>query len=126
MIFNRNLRKSDGYLNETSGNVAVIAALAIIPIISILGFAVDWQLVVTKKNGVQHTLDATLIAAARERQNGASEAQAIEFSNAQFAALMDANDPNLNCGEVELEFIEASQEVSAKVRCVQPLSLIHI
>ena len=126
MIFNRNVRKFDTYLKETSGNVAIIAALAIIPIISVLGFAVDWQLVVTKKNAVQHTLDATLIAAARERQAGASESEVHGFSNIQFDALMTANDPGLDCGEVILEFADGTEEIDASVRCVQPTTLSAI
>jgi Flp pilus assembly protein TadG len=126
MLFNRKNRKFDAYLKETSGNVAIIAALAIIPILSVLGFAVDWQLVVTKKNAVQHTLDATLIAAARERQGGASADQIGAFTNTQFGALMEANDPGLDCGMVEIGFNEETDAIEANVRCVQPTTLSAI
>lgn len=126
MIFNRKFLKFDAYLQETSGNVAIIAALAIIPILSVVGFAVDWQLVVTKKNTVQHTLDATLIAAARDRQAGASENQVRVDSNLEFAALMGANDPKLACSEVELTFADDTEEIDAQVHCVQPTTLSAI
>jgi len=46
-------RFSQNLLKDTSGNVAMIAGLAIIPIVGVLGFAVDLQAVVTKKNTVQ-------------------------------------------------------------------------
>lgn len=126
MMFRQKPRKLNDFLKESSGNVAIIAALAIIPIISVLGFAVDWQLVVTKKNSVQHTLDATLIAAARERQAGGTEQEVRQFSEAQFEALMTANDPGLECSGVSLVFDEESEAINAAVRCVQPTTLSAI
>ncbi|MEO9970218.1 MAG: pilus assembly protein TadG-related protein [Hyphomonadaceae bacterium] len=126
MKFRQHPRKLKGYMKETSGNVAIIAALAIVPIISVIGFAVDWQLVVTKKNAVQHTLDATLIAAARERQAGRSEDDVRILSNNQFDALISANDPGLKCDNVQVGFVDDSQEISASVRCSQPTTLSAI
>ena len=126
MLFNRKTRKFDRYLKDSSGNVAIIAALAIIPILSVLGFAVDWQLVVTKKNAVQHTLDATLISAARNRQAGASDAQILAAANSDFDALRQANNPSLSCDSVKIGFNPASDAIEASVRCTQPTTLSAI
>ena len=55
--------------------------------ITVAGVAVDFQRVITKKNTVQHTLDAAIIAAARERQAGRSENQNRSFVPQQFETL---------------------------------------
>lgn len=114
------------FLRETSGNVAMIAGLSVIPIISVAGFAVDFQLVVTKKNTVQQTLDVTAIATARARQEGANEAQARKFARDYFTSLLGANDPALVCENVQLTFDEQSEEVLSKVKCSQPTTLSAI
>lgn len=114
------------FFRNTSGNVAFITALAIVPIISIAGFAVDYQLVITKKNTVQHTLDATLIAAARERQAGISDEQVRMFVRNQFANFMQANDPNLNCQAVDVVVSEVDEDINASVTCTQPTTLAAV
>lgn len=119
-------RFTKSFLNETSGNVAVIAGLAIIPIIGVAGLALDFQLVVTKKNTVQQTLDATLIAAARERQTGASPTEINLFSNIYFDNLLNANDPGLICGNVDTSSPEDSEQINAVVECQQPTTLSAI
>ena len=126
MLFNRKTRKFDAYMKESSGNVAIIAALAIIPILSVLGLAVDWQLVVTKKNSVQHTLDATLISAARNRQAGASDAAILSAANRDFDALRQANNPSLECGSVQIGLNPDTDAIEANVRCTQPTTLSAI
>ena len=114
------------FLENTSGNIAMIAALSVIPIVSIAGLAVDFQLVITKKNTAQHTLDATLIAAARERQSGQSEDQIRAYVRDQYNSLLAANDPGLNCQDPVVTFIEGSEEINASVRCSQPTTLSAI
>lgn len=114
------------FLRDTSGNVAFISALAIVPIISIAGFAVDFQLVITKKNTVQHTLDAVLIAAARERQTGISDEQVRLFVQNQFASFMQANDPNLACQAVSVVVSEVDEDINASVTCRQPTTLAAV
>lgn len=111
------------FLKETSGNVAMIAALSIIPIIGVAGLAVDFQLVVTKKNTVQQTLDVTSIAAARERQSGSTNAQATTFAKEYFADLLAVNDPQLSCASVGVSFVENSEEMNLSVTCTQPTTL---
>ena len=110
-------------LRETSGNVAMIAALSIIPIIGVAGLAVDFQLVVTKKTTVQQTLDVTSIAAARERQEGSTNAEATAFAKDYFADLLAVNDPQLGCAPVSVSFVENSEEMNLSVTCTQPTTL---
>jgi len=90
-------RFSRKFLKDTAGNVAMIASLSVIPIISVLGLAVDFQLVVTKKNLVQQTLDATMIAVARERQAGRGGDSLEDYVDEYFNSLIQANAPSLTC-----------------------------
>ncbi len=117
---------SKPFLNETSGNVAIIAGLAIIPIIGVAGLAIDFQLVVTKKNTVQQTLDATMIAAARERQTGGNEQSVRAFADRYFDTLLNANDPGLSCDSLNLTFQEDSEQIDSSVTCREPTTLSAI
>lgn len=119
-------RFSRSFLKESSGNVAMITALAILPIIGVAGLAVDFQLVVTKKNTVQQTLDATMIAAARERQEGASPSEIALLVDRDFHTLLAVNDAKLECGTVSTSSPEGSEQINASVDCVSPTTLSAI
>ena len=119
-------RFSKSFLNETSGNVAIIAGLAIIPIIGIVGLAIDFQLVVTKKNTVQQTLDATMIAVAREQQSGEQEATIRAFADNYFDTLLQANDPGIICESLNLTFLQTSEQIDGNIICRQPTTLSAI
>lgn len=119
------LRK--GFLRDTSGNIAIIAGLSIIPIVSVAGLAIDFQVVVTKRTTVQQVLDATVIATARERQLGKTESQLRTFANTNFDTLLTANDPGLNCpGLVNLTFTPGNNEIIGAVTCDQPTTISAI
>lgn len=119
-------RFSRNILKDTSGNVAIIAALSIIPIITVVGLAVDFQFIITKKNVAQQTLDVTMIAAARERQGGASDSEVQVFAANYFETLLAANDPKLNCASLETSSEDDSEEINGLVNCNQPTTLSAI
>ena len=114
------------YLKDSSGNVAMIAALAILPILAVLGLAIDFQLVVTKKNTVQQTLDATMIAAARERQAGREQDDTETFAQDLFESLLTANDSSIDCDRLDTNFQPDSEDLDARVDCSQPTTLSAI
>ena len=133
-------RFSRKFVKDTSGNIAIIAALSVIPIISVLGLAVDFQLAVTKKNLVQQTLDATMIAAARERQAGISNDNLENFVDEYFNNLIRANAPSLSCDDrtlvtgnnteqvfdVNLTFDQVGQGMNGTVNCTIATTLSGI
>lgn len=57
---------------DEKGKVAIIVALSVLPIASVAGFAVDFQLITTKKNKLQLSLDSAAIAGCRALQLGSS------------------------------------------------------
>ena len=119
-------RLSKSFLTETSGNVAVIFGLAILPILGVTGLALDFQLLVTKKNTIQQTLDATMIAVAREQQERQEQASIRSFANVYFETLLGANDSGSNCESVNLTFLEDSEQINGKVLCRHPTTLSAI
>ncbi|MEM9668455.1 MAG: pilus assembly protein TadG-related protein [Pseudomonadota bacterium] len=123
MFNSRNKNVAKQYLRNTSGNVALIAAVSVIPLVTIAGFAVDFQRVLTSKNTVQHTLDAAIIAAARERQAGRSENQIRAFVSSQFDTLLNANTSDVGCSDPVVVFDPESEEIDASVNCSQPTTL---
>ena len=46
---------------DTGGNIAIIFALSLIPILAIVGVAVDTQMTLTQKNKVQAVVDSAVI-----------------------------------------------------------------
>ena len=62
-------------LSDDAGQVAIVFALAIIPIFAVAGFAIDFQNTVKKKQKVQVILDSAVLAAARVKQTGASNGE---------------------------------------------------
>ena len=119
-------RLSKSFLTETSGNVAVIFGLAILPILGVTGLALDFQLLVTKKNTIQQLLDATMIAVAREQQERQEQASIRSFANVYFETLLGANDSGSNCESVNLTFLEDSEQINGKVLCRHPTTLSAI
>ena len=58
---------------DTGGNIAIIFALSLIPILAIVGVAVDTQMTLTQKNKVQAVVDSAVIFGARQMQEAAPQ-----------------------------------------------------
>ncbi len=123
MVMRKLLAKMSSLKEESSGHVAVIAALSIIPILTVAGFAVDFQLVTTKKTQVQFAMDSAVIAGARAMQEGQSENEIKATIQNYIEALANSNDGNLTCETVDVVFGAESQDISASVLCSQPTTL---
>ena len=117
------LAKACSLGGDKSGHVAVIAALSIIPILTVAGFAVDYQLVTTKKTQVQFALDSAVIAGARAMQDGQTEAQITETIQTYIDALAQTNGNDLSCSQTSVTFAQGTQDISASVVCRQPTTL---
>lgn len=109
--------------DDKSGHVAVIAALAIIPILTVAGFAIDFQLVSTKKVQVQYAMDAAVIAGARSMQDGATQQDIQETIQDYIAALALIEGASMTCNTVDVTFSEGNQDITASVLCTQPTTL---
>lgn len=111
--------------NTTSGHVAVIFALTIFPLAVMAGFAIDFQMVTTKKTKAQYSLDAAVIAGSRKLQDSKATTQEIQHMVRQyFQAAVSTNQGMLVCSEPRV--LIQGQDISAESICSQQTSLSAI
>ena len=65
MLLHRLLKALRGFLKDRRGGVAPMFALAVIPVIGLIGAAVDYSRANSIKAGMQSALDATALAMAK-------------------------------------------------------------
>ena len=106
------------------GHVAILVALTILPITLIAGFAIDFQLLTTKKNKAQYSLDSAAIAGTRAYQQGATLEEVSSTVKNYFIAALESTSSNLTCS-VPTVVIE-NTDVDAKTSCTMLTSLSAI
>jgi Flp pilus assembly protein TadG len=111
---------------ETRGNVAIIFALSVIPILSIVGVAVDTQMTLTQKNKVQAVVDSAVIFGARSMQDGASRTEVAKDVDTYVKALLKQQSTSLDCAGIALEYEDDSQDINASIFCSQPTTLSNL
>ncbi|KCZ92821.1 pilus assembly protein TadG-related protein [Hyphomonas johnsonii] len=112
--------------SDNSGNIAMITALAIIPLICVAGVAIDAQITVTRKSKVQAIVDSAVIAGSKSMQSGKSQAEIkTEVNNYVTAFLQDGN-AGLTCLPVQLDFPVDSEDIEATISCSQKTTLSQV
>jgi Flp pilus assembly protein TadG len=128
-MFNRikKFRFSDWACN-TSGQVAIIFGLSIIPIISIVGFTIDFQQATTQKGKVQAVIDSAVLAGARAMQAGKNQQEIKEVMHEYLIAQRkhNATSNTLWCSGMKVTFAQGSQDIAVSVDCEQETSLMQI
>ena len=71
------------YLYDCRGNVAVIAAVAALPIVLAAGAAIDYQRIAATRVDLQTALDSAVLASAA-KENGLDEGAAKKYFTANF------------------------------------------
>tara|TARA_R110002020_G_scaffold406378_2_gene616446 strand:- start:91535 stop:92893 length:1359 start_codon:yes stop_codon:yes gene_type:complete len=112
--------------DDTRGNIAIIFALSIVPILSIVGVAIDTQMTMTQKNKVQAVIDNAVIYGSRSMQGGMSRADVTKEVNTYVAALLKQQDGNLTCTGVAMEYVDGKQDINATILCSQPTTLSNL
>lgn len=110
---------------NNGGQVAIIFALVLIPLVAVAGFAIDFQQTVKRKAKAQLIMDSAVLAAARVKQTGASDAD-VKLSVQQF---MDAQLDNLGglvCNSATVIVSTTSEEIEAEMACQQDTSLMKV
>ncbi|WP_373004188.1 pilus assembly protein TadG-related protein [Hyphomonas sp.] len=111
---------------DTGGNIAIIFALALIPILAIAGVAIDTQVTLTQKNKVQAVIDSAVIFGARSMQDGASRVDVAKDVDAYVTALLKQQSQSLDCMSVALEYKDDAQDINASIFCSQPTTLSNV
>ncbi|MFN4225096.1 MAG: ubiquitin-activating E1 FCCH domain-containing protein [Hyphomonas sp.] len=109
------------------GNVAIIAALAIIPLVTVAGFALDFQMTVTKKSKVQYAVDGAVLSAVKSLEQNLPREDVIVEANTYFREILGIeNDTFLDCSPLNLTFAEDNEELEASVYCTNETTLSKI
>ncbi|MEO1015496.1 MAG: TadE/TadG family type IV pilus assembly protein [Pseudomonadota bacterium] len=118
---------------DENGNVAIIAALAILPILGVAGMAIDFQYAVSNKQKVQAILDSAVVAGSRALQDGANKEDVRGIVQNYFANHLSANGSAATCPTATVRFREdfpeeeqasvGEYDIRAEVLCDQPTTL---
>ncbi|MEO1661441.1 MAG: hypothetical protein AAFR51_10670 [Pseudomonadota bacterium] len=110
--------------NETA-NVSIILAVSFLPICAVCGLAVDFDHTSKRKMKVQAVLDASVLAAARVKQSGATDpltkASVHQFLQPQIAKLT-----GLTCTPPFVTLSPTTKEIIAEISCEQDTTLSHV
>src|SRR3981189_2098807 len=99
-IFNRVRTAAGRFAGAEQGNIAVIFAIALVPIISFVGAAIDYTRANTARSSMQAALDSTALMLAKDLTDGnITTSQINTKATAYFTALYtnkDANSVSIN------------------------------
>lgn len=118
MIFQR-LRQN------ASANVTIIFAVSFLPICAVCGLAIDFEHTTNRKSKVQAVLDASVLAAARVKQSGATDLE-TKTSVHQFLQPQLANLGGLSCAPPLVTLSPTTHEIIADIDCEQDTSLSQV
>ncbi|MEL7546461.1 MAG: pilus assembly protein TadG-related protein [Pseudomonadota bacterium] len=107
-------------------NVAMITGLALIPMISVAGFAIDYRATTTSKVKVQAVVDSAVLIGARALQNNedraATKALIIETVDDQ----LENHNTYLSCQSPTITFADDDTEIFLDIQCRQDMSLLRV
>ncbi|MEO1189653.1 MAG: TadE/TadG family type IV pilus assembly protein, partial [Pseudomonadota bacterium] len=110
---------------DCGGNVLMIFALCLVPMVVVAGFAVDFQQTVKRKAKVQVVLDSAVLAAARIKQTGATD-DAVKQSVQDFLDAQIAGLGGLTCDPAVVVVTPNDEEIDANITCQQDTYLVKV
>lgn len=120
------LNKLTSWKENRDGNVAIILAIAIVPILVLVGIAIDLQNTNTSRQFIQYTMDNAVIAGSREMQAGKSKAEINTYINNFVDGVVKAKNYAIACKPVEVAYSEDSQDINATIKCQQETTLTEL
>ncbi|MEL7108890.1 MAG: TadE/TadG family type IV pilus assembly protein [Pseudomonadota bacterium] len=113
------------FRSNQSGQAAVFFAIALFPIIAVMGVCLDYQTQMERKVKVQAVLDAAVLAAARVRQSGATETD-IEAALINFVTPQVEGLPGLVCQQADVNLPSGELSIKATLSCTQDTALMSL
>ena len=114
------------FRKDNKGQVAIIFALSIIPIMAVAGFAIDFQNTVKKKQKVQLVMDSAVLAAARAKQAGQTDQQVKVVLQQFMDAQLNSVGGGLTCQPATVIITPGADEIDANISCVQDTKLMQL
>lgn len=110
-------------ISEKGGNVAMIFALAVLPIFMMAGIAIDFRFASNSQDKAQYTLDQALLAATIEREQGKSKEEVQATFEAYFEKVYAAAGPPATCTTPTLQYVDDSYDMIAASSCTHPTTI---
>ncbi len=120
------LNRLTTWTRNREGNVAIILAIAIVPILVLVGIAIDLQNTNTSRQFLQYTMDNAVIAGSREMQAGKSQAEIANYINDFVDGVVKAKNYAVSCKPVVVSFSKGTQDINATIKCQQETTLTEL
>ncbi len=117
-----------GFARARGGAIAMLFALLTIPLVLLIGLAVDFRSVQISRADLQNALDSAVLAAARtyaaypSLSDSAREARATQEGEALFTANLGRGGPDLESMRIDFTYVSDTNQVSAVARADAPTS----
>ena len=111
---------------ENSGQISIIVALVLIPILTIAGLAIDFQRTSTYKSRVQYAMDGALIAGSKAKQEGKTNAEIAQIVSDYMNAVLSVGEGELAttyCHQAVVDVAQNSEDINASINCSYPTTL---
>jgi len=120
------LDKTVRWIQNREGNVAVILAIAIVPILVLVGVAIDLQNTTTSRTFIQYTIDNAVIAGSREMQAGKSQNEIRSYINNFVDGVIKTKGYAMSCKPAEVVFTPGTQDIDVTIKCAQETTLTQL
>lgn len=113
-------------LRSRQGNVATSFALTLIPLMTVMGMALDFSRAEGGGTHVQYALDGSVLAAARVLQENGSDKDIQAQAQTYFNSSVSANKSSITCGPVKIVVNRLTYTIDSQVTCSQSTTLSGI
>ena len=120
------LNRLTTWAGNRDGNVAVILAISIIPILVLVGIAIDLQNTNISRQFVQYTVDNAVIAGSREMQAGKSKDEIRQYIDTFVDSAVKDKPYAMSCMPADVSFTKGTQNIDVTVKCAQETTLTEL
>ena len=117
------VRATQSFKADERGNVAMIFGLMVVTLMALVGGAVDFASYSRTKSAYRDAVDGAVLAAARIKQTGGSDAEAIATANA-FVEAVKAKHPL--SGSVTFAIVDSGVAVQGTADLAMPTSFLNV
>lgn len=111
---------------STHGNIATTFALALVPLMAVLGLAIDFSRTEGSARQVQYALDGAVLAAARALQDSETDSSIRSVAQDYFDAAISANGVTADCDSPSISILREDHSIQGSVTCGQPSTFAGI
>lgn len=116
--FSNKSSKRTVFNRDTRGTTAILFALTLVPVLMVIGFAVDYSRQVTAERHLQASIDAAALAGARALEDATlSDGQVIAMATNSYVQNMGTSAKDLRCGEPSVAVDRTTGQVAINAQC---------